>query len=349
MATALSARIRKVERTDALRQTGAMGFWLDLRVSVVGLLFALVVNAPISTAGQTRAIPGASTPDFVAAMDLWLGDDERSALPELARLARAGNLAARMLVAMIDKTPALQGPWLALRPKAERSALLRAEGGFSGTSWLRQAGGLELARLWRNILDSHGDFETALAFSALGEARATRSGLIALAARQKTGFADYARDARFPSELRFLIWREWDRAGGHEIAIASALADLAPGDPQRRIMGQLPEAAALETWLTETNLAPSLKALCAARCSASGAVCLRAGYQAIGGYGRMLNIGTPVAALISEDRFAQSPRGQAGVLRAGLLVAFLTESRLKTIAAIDGCFADLLADEGQRF
>ncbi len=313
------------------------------------LLAALIVGLWIvASPAVAQKINGQDAPEFTAALELWLKDDEATALPQLAALAQDGNQAARVLVGMIDKNAALQGPWVALLTKKERIDLLRTKGGLSGTSWLRQVDDVPSVQAWLDVVDSTADIETVLSLVDLGEPRLARAGLIWLDARQVVGFADFADDARFPKEVRYLIWREWQKTGDLD-KVADSLNLLHPGDPQLDLLRVTRSVPDTENWLMQTDLGAPLMALCQAQCQGGVAACLRAGLVTLGGYRRVVSLGTPLVSLIAEERFSQSPRGQLGVLRQSLSYMFLSESRLKPIRAIDMCFAELLEDEGQNF
>jgi len=320
--------------------------------AILGLLVALCLGSVATRAWPADLsgdLPGEDDPVFQTALKLWLRDDEKESLPALAGLARNGNTAGRLLLAMIDKTPELQGPWLALLPKNDRITLLRAPGGFSGTSWLREAGDLPLAALWLDMLDSRGTIETALSFSTLREDRALRTALLSLEARQETGFADFAGDPRFPAELFYLVWREWQKAGASGAGIETAMSDLHPGDPQRALFGQAVSEGDLTGWLETAPSAMPLRVFCDATCPQSPRGCLRAAYSASAGYRRLLALGSPLQGLISNERFFNSDRGRATLLRRALSFAFLNETRLGMFRGINACFAVALEREGHRF
>lgn len=318
-----------------------MRFWLIWIATVCWACLAPLVNA--------ETLPGQDDPAFEAALALWLADDEAEALPRLADLAQAGNGSARLLLGLIDKTTALQGPWLALLPKAERIALLRAKGGVSGSSWLRQVADVPVVSVILAVLDGQADIPAALALADFGEARALRGALAALEARQIKGFDRFANDPRFPASMRYLIWRDWLNSGVRDDEFALAVNGLAKGDPQRILLLGEVDDHALENWLLSSDLAAPLQGLCHQRCPESEGSCLRAGLGAIGGYRRLLSDGTPLNALIDEARFAGSARGQASVLRRAMAYAHLTRERVRAIGQIDACFADALAQEGARF
>lgn len=311
-------------------------------------LLSLIFCFGNSGYASAQRISGQDDPAFVAVLELWLSDEEETALPALSNLAQSGNIAARVLIGLIDKNASLQGPWLALLPKQDRIALMRTKGGLSGTSWLRKVESVESIVLWLNILDSKANIDSALKLADLGEARLARAGLIALEARQTRGFLDYADDNRFPVETRYLIWREWQKNGLH-MSVSTALSKLDKGDPQRDLLRKNVPYSELENWLMQSDLALPIKALCQNQCPANGGACLRAGMATLGGYRRYATQGSPLVALVSEVDFAASMRGQRSVLRRALAYTFLTEGRLKVIAQIDGCFAQQLADEGQKF
>jgi hypothetical protein len=294
-------------------------------------------------------ITGQDDPRFTTALDQWLADTEVEALPSLAALAREGNPAARVLLGLIDKYSWLQGPWLALLPKSERTALLRDAGGLSGTSWLRQTPQAPVAGVLLDVLDSQADIETALSLADYDEPGRVRAALISLEARQITGFSAFAEDPRFPPETRYLIWRDWVDSDAHLDALNREFAALAPGDPQREMLTGPVRAPLLESWFAATDSGGPLRTLCAAQCPDNPPACMGAGYQALGGYRRFITLGSPLTALISEARFAASPRGQAAVLRRAMSFAFLTRERINQIGETDACFGALLAAEGQKF
>lgn len=309
----------------------------------MSLSVALAPDTP-----EAETITGSDDPAFRETVALWLQDDEAVALPALAGMAAGGNSAAQLLLGLIDKTASLQGPWLTLRGKPERLALLRDTGGLSGTSWLRRNPGSAVAMAWAAVLDQRAGIADVLEFADLGEARALRVGLIALEARQVTGFDAFEDDPRYPRRLRYLVWRDWQK-GGEAARLARDLATIDPADPQRSMIEDTGAGGDLGAWLAASDVAQPLQSLCRLECETAFASCLAAGFDAIGGYRRVLTLGTPAASLIPEAEFAASPRGRASVLRRALAYAFLTPARRDEIAAKDACFADLLVDEGQRF
>ncbi len=261
-------------------------------------------------------IAGQSDPVFEAAVDLWLADDEAAALPGLAALAQDQNAAAQILLGLIDTTPALQGDWLMGQPRAARIALLRAPGGLSGQNWMRSAAATEpLAQTWLALWDADAPMTVILDFARLGEARAARVAAMTLASREMIGFAALAADPAYPAAARAFAIRDLRRSDPLRAARDAAL--LAPADPQGEILGLRPNSQAdTAAWLASNPEGDALVAFCAVTCpDADQAACQAASYQALGGYWEVMDLGSPVEAIIASDRFNRSAAGRASVLR----------------------------------
>lgn len=303
---------------------------------------ALVGGVGASTAPPLR---GANDPAFVQALDLWLEDDEAGALPALAALAGSGNAAARLLLAQIDKMPALQGPYLATQSRARRIALLRAEGGMSGQSWMTAEAGHPLADAWLSLRHPGIGPEVIAVFTALGESRAAREAFITLAAREEPGLTALDPAAIDP-ELRYLLWFHGSPQS------REGLADLLPeGHPQRALLGEDLPGDALLRWLSDSPAATPVAALCAATCPEAAEACMTAAYTALGSHDTLLMLGSPAETLVAQQRFAETPRGQAAVLRRILLGHPMRGRRamLNRIAAQSECLGNALTDELDRF
>lgn len=309
------------------------------------LLAAVLGGWVAQTALAQPPVPGAETAAFAAARAAWLADDEASGLRGLAELAAGGNTAARLLLGVIDKSPALQGPWLAQLDRAERVALMRAPGGMSGRSWLRYAADhpLGAALLARFHADTGPEVGAALA--ALGEGRAAREALMALAMREHSSLRSDWHDWMDP-ELAFVVWPRADAA-----LRARLDAALPPDHPQRALMGGTASPEAWDRWLAEAPAAAALRALCDAECPESTATCRRALMAALGGHAAALMLGSPVEALIPMAAFVASPRGQASVLRRVLLRtdARGRRSQIARTTEADACLGARLSAEDLRY
>lgn len=307
-------------------------------------------QAPLDTALQPAApatlMPGADEPAFAEAIARWLDDDEEPALTALAELAQTGNIAARILLAVIDKTPALQGPWLAYLPRERRIALLRAPGGLSGQSWLHQAGESELARHWLALMSVETGPAVIGAFSRLGEARAAREALVVLAAREHSALRDLPPET-VDDELLYLLWRSADDARREAI-----LAQVPPGHPQRALMGEPQDEAGFLAWLQQAPLAAPLRAICTPQCGETAPPsCLMAAYGALASHNALATLGSPIEALIPQAVFLDSPRGRATVMRRILQSTDARGRRamLNTLQEQDACLAETLQAESTRY
>ncbi len=305
---------------------------------------------------------GEDDPRFQSALALWLDDDEKTALPEFAALAAGGNRAAQILLAQIDVTLSLQGPWVAQLPRKRRITLLRAPGGLSGRSWMQAAAeDTPLARLWLAQQSPAATPETALAFAGLGEHRAARNVLWNLSRRDYRGFAALADDPSYPPDMRYLIWREW---AADPVARARADAEIAalhPGDPQLSHFDSRPlDPAAFDDWLAAAPLAALLRVPCEAMCPSSVGSCARAGFQLlssysgsvavfVSGHNGLLLLGSPWETIVSAERWNASPRGRATLLREPYARSSEAKGIMARIAAEDACFAAALTEEVARF
>lgn len=315
------------------------------------LTLVLLLGWSLAHAGE---IAGENDPRFGVALDLWLEDDEATALPELAALAREGNRAAQVLLAIVDETAAYQGPWLAGRARQDRMAMMRAPGGLSGRSWMEAAAGdTPLARLWLAWQDPESNAEPALVLAALGEMGAAKRAFDALSRRQYRDLGGVADDPRFPSALRYLLWQEWvlrDGKAGRaraaaEIATRSPLAPevvrftLRPVAPDQR-----------DAWLATAAEARPLRALCNSTCPSSVTTCLRAAEVLVNPVKVCGEApATPLEALVPTDVWIDSARGRLAILRNPMARAPEAYILMRDVSAADACLGAALSAETARF
>ena len=330
------------------------------------------VLAAIMLCGAAAVLPHASAAemlDFEQALDVWLADDEATALPALARLAADGDQRALLLLGLIDKSAALQGPWLAQRSRAERIAVMRAPGGLSGQSWLNRIEGPDdisaLAGLWRELLQVGTGLATAEALHRMGEPRAARQAVLTMAMRE-----ELAPGAGWPDWLDIeLAWAVWPFA--REELRADIARRVPPGHPQWTLMGGAPggadqgaadgaadraddgtrDAENLSNWLAEAPATRPLQALCAALCPESAPACRLAAHAALGSHGAVLTLGSPAEMLIPEALFLSSPRGRQAILRRMLLSTDMRgrAALLARAHATDACLGAHLAAAAESY
>jgi hypothetical protein len=305
------------------------------RLCGVALLGVWLLPAPAAPA--IAEIPGADAPELAAAIDLWLESGEDVALIAFAELARDGNDAARLLLATIDKTPSLQGPWLANLAREERIALLRQPGGLSGRSWLHALADLPLGAAWLSLMDPARGAEAVVSLIDLGEARAAREALVLLAARHHPDLRTID-PARLDPDLIYLLW-----PGADSDRQAELVAHRPAEDPRGLFNGPA-DTHRLQQWLAESDAGAPLDAVCAHYCAATRAICLGNAYAALASHSALLTLGSPVEALIPQKRFLASPRGRGTVLRR-ILQTHDARGRRALIAQMrehDACLADVL-------
>lgn len=311
------------------------------RLHQVMLGFAATLTLIIAPAAQAQTLSGAEDAAFQTALSAWLSSDEASALPDFATLATEGHTAAQLLLAVIDKTPSFQGPWLHHLDRAARIAILRQDGGLSGISWVHEAAATsEIAQVWRDLWHMQGGVELAQAFADRAEMRAARTALAVLASRTESPLDAELFQAGFARDQAYL--------GVFGADDASAL-DL--GHPMRQLAGLPLAQADLRDWLTQSELAMPLRAVCANQCPATQENCTLALYQGLGSYEALLRLGPPVAALTSEEDWAHSPRGQSSLARRIMLrtPARMREITKRAVEDLDACAAMWLDAEYRQY
>ena len=272
---------------------------------VLLILFSVLWLALPMRAETARAI----SPAMQAALRGWLAGNEADALPAFAKLATDGDVSARLWLGQIDSFAALQGEWLGQLTRAERIAVLRQPGGFSGRHWMNAAT-LQtdpIAIAWAQLWDTGTGVQIILDFARLGETRAARFAALTLARRQRLGFASIADDPAYPTSLWAYAMREgWVPPPG----------DLDPADPQRAVLQQTFDMAGISDWAATAPEADAVVALCEVLCPAEpAAVCRPAALQALGGYWGLMPLGSPVEAIVPSPLFNRSPAGIATTLR----------------------------------
>ena len=309
--------------------------------AIVSLLLLLTGIWPV----HAQHIAGIDAPEFRRALALWLDGDDENSIPVFAALAQDNNTASQVLLSLVDKTAALQGPMIVLLPRAERSALLRAPGGFSGRNWMNIAAQNNLyAKHWVSLWQMENGIAVAKGFAAMDEPRATRNALLMTVNRQGAGFEPHLlAEEWYPQSLRHLTR---SRTLSSEEA-----ADLHPGHPLRKSTGLSLEDSDLRDWLQSSPLALHLRAACDMNCRPTRADCMLALYHALNSYYALLVIGSPSATLIPEQTFAYSARGSHAVAR-HIMVRHSARTRdimLRNLASIDECTVAWLQDEFRRY
>jgi anti-anti-sigma regulatory factor len=308
-------------------------------------VFAVLVSVISLTAAQSQQLTGADSPEFQAALSLWLDGDDEHAIITFSELAHKQHAASQVLLGLIDKTAALQGPMFVLLSREQRSALLRAKGGLSGRNWMTVAAETEeIAQNWVSLWEMSNGIDVARSFAQMQEKRAARHALLMTASRQGAGFEHALMSEHwYPAALRHL---NKSRALSLE-----EVADLHAGHPIRKAAGLPVSDQDLRDWLQKSPLALHLRAPCKSKCPKTQANCTLALYHGIASYDALLVIGSPSTTIIAESDFAASARGQQSIARHIMVrhSARMREGMLRHIAPIDECAANWLQAEFRRY
>jgi len=104
---------------------------MRILIATLALLFGLTTaNAQIA---------GQNDPQFKAALELWLEGEDLAALTALSELAKADNRAAQVFLGRVDFMRHTHSHITDSLGRKKRNALIRAQGGLSGTTWLKIA------------------------------------------------------------------------------------------------------------------------------------------------------------------------------------------------------------------
>ncbi|RED18752.1 hypothetical protein [Pontivivens insulae] len=312
-----------------------------------------IAGALVACALSITAVQAQSLQDGI---DAWLADDDATALPILSDLANAGDVDAQMLLGQIEAVapPGAGSEFLANLNRRERIALLRSEGGLSGTSWTRvqERDGNPLAAALMEARLPDATLETASFLVQEGEVQAGTALAWQVFDRGRWNeiFA-LTPDDPLLGELDFVSWSRsyfgappgpdawaWltdtpatGRTGGMMMVslVAPVLAPhLRPSEQLRdyiQAMRGTPEflvdngdivdaAAVMERQLPLDSNLATVNAYCSSTCPDQVGLCGMAVIAATGGADRIKLHDTPYEALISQEQFAQSPRA-VGELR----------------------------------
>lgn len=306
------------------------------RAWVVAVVYAL--SAALAPA-MAAPVAGQDDPAFEAAVADWLEGSEGPALTALSQLAAQGSAAAQVFLAIIDTTPAYQGDWLASLSRDQRIAVLRAPGGLSGQNWMRVAAEREpLAQAFLRLWDGDATPQVVLDFARLGEMRIAHMAARQLFSREKRGFGAVADDPAFPPGLTPLAIRDWQ--DDDPARANSARADLAPGDPGRKVVGLGdPAPDEMLLWARSHPLAANLLRTLETLCPGSDlrAEDLAAYLSQSGGFWALAWVGPPSENLVDPARYAASPQAAQtaqSLLRAGPLAGPAAIAASPCIAAL---------------
>ena len=301
---------------------------------------AALALSPLRVSAEMPA--GHNAPAFAQAVEAWLADDDKTALPALAELAKGGNRAAAILLDRIEEETPLS-PYARGLGQEGRDALLQPEGGGHWTDALRDE-----APMARAFADRYADGPIMPAVRdllSMGETHAAVLTMMELPDEEWSLEAlEIAGDAWLDPGLRFLVLLA--APGRLDAAITSHWLTLcqdnttadAPFPPLNDLCkaGRPPvrEAAtmgylmglhfpgyeqfrtSIGDWLVgDPRMAP-YGALCRAECAGAEPVCALALWRiARATKGNFWLPYAPSEALVGQARYLSSPRAEADLRR----------------------------------
>ncbi len=322
-------------------------------------------------------IKDADNNEFKAAVQLWLENDDQSSLPLLSELAKQGNVAARLLLARIDKMDRAPSDFLDNMPREQRLTLMRsnkANGPFY-PSWLEveAQNNNPLAVELRKTQTPHVDLQTIENLRTLGEPQATDH-LIRIAALYggEKVHRELLNRKLVLEELKPYLYSQSlppkKRADGVEAMLHIAaqtnteiaepdLTDpdtlnlalfLSLGIPYGEVNKTNQWFSMISQWLFNSDTTLPIADLCNQHCPADSASCAATIFGLSGGYYEVVRLDSPLESIISQIEFLKSERARQMTLRRAALMRAEHGGELATLEKIaqqSRCLADLVAEQ----
>jgi len=349
------------------------GLAVPSAIAVIGIVVSALLMTSTACYGQLSGSDDATLQRIVV---LWLDDDDEASLPALATLARAGNPAARLLLARIERYDRAPSAFQSSLSKQARLSLFRAprnESGFYPT-WLRVesirgnklASALERARL------PYVDLQLIKTLYRAGEIQASDHPvrIASIYGDQRTHrvllqsdyliaeLAPYVRSYRIPAQQQAdglealrTIAAEVTSTGNSRIDItdedtSQVARMLSLGYPFGEITVASRWRPIIENWLMTSMASRPVAALCERQCSDQSGDCAIAMLGLTGGYYELIRLDSPLESIISQEDFLDSPRARRSALQRAALTHSETAEELMSIAQIEkvsDCAAALVA------
>ncbi len=293
---------------------------------------------------QAGDVDGSTDPAFVAAVEVWLEDNDRDSLPALAELAAAGNIASRLLLSRIAATDQAPSDFIEGLSRKERVELFRSSSGkgLFRPTWLKtetSAGN----RLAAALLES-----TALAVNLeairnlydIGEPQAAYDLIREVAgngsAEDKAALIEFLpRESELlPYVLALNNPAEWVSPGHAALRQIAGAAKSTGNDFDTEVAAKFVEFGyqtgvqnskfdpgneyfdALADWFRTAPAVAPIANLCRRQCAdGEFAGCAVTVFGVVGGYYKAIRFDSPMQTLIDQPRFAASERAAGMVLR----------------------------------
>ncbi len=297
---------------------------------------------------STRSLSGGDDPDLRHAIGLWLDNDDENSLTKISRLARSGNVAARLLLSRIERTERAPSVYRENMSIEEHNEIFRNPNkrGLFSLSWMLSESelGNELARLFLfsykplvNLdvirgLQSYGEIEATdhpVRIAALyGTDEEKQIVLDQLGAPQMKPFV---RSQQLPPRrladglavLDYIMqyWREGVVSEREARSFEQTTARfLALGIPYGDISTDNPWRPSIFKWLAQSEETLPIRNACKLACGDNTEQCSLSLLGLTGGFYEAIRLDSPIESLISQDDFLNSPRAAAQAMRRGALI-----------------------------
>ncbi len=310
-------------------------------------IFLLIPLLCSTTVSSDSIIEGSEHPELVSAINLWLKNDDENSLPLMAKLAREGNTAARLLLSRIERTERAPSAYLESLSVDEQQVLFRnpkKRGPFQLSWMLSEAeSGNSLAALFLSSYVPKVDLDTIRALQAAGEVEATDHPVRIAALYGDAQIKKQLLDQLAPPQMRPFVVSQLPPAKrladglasleymqqygvGKPIDIATnshvetTARFLALGIPYGDITNDNPLRATISNWLSQSPEATPIRKACEQHCSNEVEQCGITLLGLTGGYYEAIRLDSPIENLISQTSFLKSPRAAAQALRRGALI-----------------------------
>lgn len=331
--------VRKPLPDGSAEQT--VGYTMIIRALLFSFTLVLSSFANSNAASDLDAqLP--ISPDLRHALDLWLADDDAAALPALSKLALAGDRAAQLFLALVERTRLGPSPYLEGLSRDALHNIFRPPLGDSRfrINWIDHLArtGDPLAIVLRDSRLPDPNREATTALLKAGEGPAAMNGVRYLSLYGTDADRAFLMEGKYALHgmRAFVLGQQMagrDKSQGLEVlremtrygnerdvtnddADAAALATyMTYGYPYGAATKDNPWREEIKAWLETAVPAQPIASFCRAHCQSSFSECGTAVLGLIGGYYVAIRLASPLEAVIPNATYATSPRAEATILR----------------------------------